>query len=79
MSSKLVRRLKSPRPGADDGAGSHDQTNTGILDAVRALMAAPESVKRRRIGFVQKDWTHGSRLIRNRPAGAGGGDFLKIC
>ena len=42
-------------------------------------MAAPEPAKKRRIGFVQKDWTHGGRLIKNRPAAESGGDFLKIC
>ncbi len=42
-------------------------------------MAAPEPAKKRLIGFVRKDRTHGSRLIKNCPAGASGGDFLKIC
>jgi len=34
---------------------THDQAITGILNAIRELMAAPEPPKKRRIGFVQMD------------------------
>ena len=34
---------------------THDQAITGILNAIRDLMAPPEPPKKRRIGFVQTD------------------------
>ena len=34
---------------------THDQAITGILNAIRELMAPPEPPKKRRIGFVQTD------------------------
>src|SRR3972149_3297765 len=64
---KLAERLDPLEARIECRLNTHDKTIAGILDAVRTLMAAPEPAKKRRIGFVQKDWTHGGRLIKNRP------------
>ena len=35
--------------------GAHDQAIGSILSAIRELMAPPEPVKKRRMGFIQDD------------------------
>ena len=44
LESRLARKL-----------ATHDQAISGILEAIRQLMAPPEPAKKRRIGFVQND------------------------
>lgn len=44
LESRLQRKLDT-----------HDRAIAGILDAIRALTAPPEPVKKRRIGFIQGD------------------------
>jgi hypothetical protein len=44
LESRLKRKL-----------ATHDRAITGILEAIRQLMAPPEPAKKRRIGFVQSD------------------------
>ena len=44
LESRLERKL-----------ATHDQAITGILEAIRQLMAPPEAAKKRHIGFVQND------------------------
>lgn len=44
LESRLARKL-----------ATHDQAISGILEAIRQLMAPPAPTKKRRIGFVQND------------------------
>ena len=49
---ELAKRLDELDARIERKLVTHDQTIAGILDAIRALMAPPESAKRRRIGFM---------------------------
>ena len=49
---ELAKRLDELDARIERNLVTHDQTIAGILDAIRALMAPPESAKRRRIGFM---------------------------
>lgn len=52
---ELSKRLDQLEVRIERKLTTHDQTISGILDAIRQLMSLPEPVKRRRIGFIQDD------------------------
>jgi hypothetical protein len=52
---ELAKRLDELESRLERKLSTHDQAITGILDAIRQLMAPPEPTKKRRIGFVQND------------------------
>ncbi len=52
---ELAKHLDELEARIDRKLSTHDQAIAGILDAIRALRALPESTKKRRIGFVQND------------------------
>ena len=52
---ELAKRLDELESRLERKLATHDQAITGILDAIRQLMAPPEPTKKRRIGFVQND------------------------
>jgi len=49
---ELAGRLDELESRLERKLATHDQAITGILEAIRQLMAAPEPAKKRRIGFV---------------------------
>jgi hypothetical protein len=51
----LAKRLDELESRLERKLATHDQAITGILEAIRQLMAPPEAAKKRRIGFVQND------------------------
>lgn len=51
----LGKRLDELESRLERKLATHDQAITGILEAIRQLMAPPEPAKKRRIGFVQND------------------------
>ena len=52
---KLAERIDELESRLERKLATHDQAITGILEAIRQLMAPPEPAKKRRIGFVQSD------------------------
>lgn len=52
---ELAKRLNELESRLERKFATHDQAITGILEAIRQLMAPPEPTKKRRIGFVQND------------------------
>ena len=54
---ELAKRLDELESRLERKFTTHDQAIAGILDAIRQLMAPPEPTKKRRIGFVQNDWS----------------------
>jgi len=52
---ELAKRLDELESRLERKLATHDQAITGILEAIRQLMAPSEPVKKRRIGFVQTD------------------------
>jgi hypothetical protein len=52
---ELAKRLDELEQKMEHKLSSHDQAIAGILEAIRALVAPPPTVKRRRIGFIQED------------------------
>jgi len=52
---ELSKRLNELESRLERKLATHDQAITGILEAIRQLMAPPEPAKKRRIGFVQTD------------------------
>jgi len=52
---ELAKRLDELESRLERKLATHDQAIAGILEAIRQLMAPPESAKKRRIGFVQTD------------------------
>jgi len=52
---ELAKRLDELEYRIERKLNTHDQAISGILDAIRQLMAPPEPAKKRRIGFVQTD------------------------
>ncbi len=52
---ELAKRLDELESRLERKLATHDQAITGILEAIRQLMAPPEPEKKRRIGFVQND------------------------
>lgn len=52
---ELAKRLDELETRIAGKLAAHDQAIAGILDAIRALMAPPDPIKKRRIGFVQND------------------------
>ncbi|MBE0619785.1 MAG: ORF6N domain-containing protein [Burkholderiales bacterium] len=52
---ELAKRLDELESRLERKLATHDQAITGILEAIRQLMAPPEPMKKRRIGFVQSD------------------------
>lgn len=52
---ELAQRLDELESRIGRKLATHDQAITGILEAIRQLMAPPEPMKKRRIGFVQTD------------------------
>jgi phage regulator Rha-like protein len=52
---KLAKRLDELESRLERKLATHDQAISGILEAIRQLMALPEPAKRRRIGFLQSD------------------------
>ena len=51
----LARQLNELEVRIERKFSTHDQAITGILEAIRQLMAPPEPAKKRRIGFVQSE------------------------
>ena len=52
---QLAKRLDELESRLKRKLATHDQAITGILEAIRQLMAPPEPMKKRRIGFVQSE------------------------
>ncbi len=52
---ELAKRLDELEGRIERKLQTHDRAITEILDAIRSLMAPPESPKRRRIGFISGD------------------------
>ena len=52
---ELAKRLEELELHLERKLAAHDQAISGILEAIRQLMAPPEPAKKRRIGFVQTD------------------------
>jgi hypothetical protein len=52
---ELAKRLDELESRIERKLSTHDQAISGILDAIRQLMAPTEPAKKRRIGFVQTD------------------------
>jgi len=52
---ELVKRLDELESRLERKPATHDQAITGILEAIRQLMAPPKQAKKQRIGFVQTD------------------------
>lgn len=52
---ELGKRLDELEARLERKLATHDQAITGILEAIRQLMAPPAPTKKRRIGFVQTD------------------------
>jgi len=52
---ELAKRLDELESRIGRKLATHDQAITGILEAIRQLMAPADPVKKRRIGFVQTD------------------------
>jgi hypothetical protein len=52
---ELARQLNELESRIERKFSSHDQAISGILNAIRELMAPTPPVKKRRIGFVQTD------------------------
>lgn len=52
---ELAKRLNELESRLERKLATHDQAITGILEAIRQLMAPPQPMKKRRIGFVQDD------------------------
>ncbi len=52
---ELAKRLDELESRLERMLATHDQAISGILEAIRQLMAPPEPAKKRRIGFVQDD------------------------
>jgi ORF6N domain len=52
---ELAKRLDELESRLERKLAIHDQAITGIMEAIRQLMAPPEPTKKRRIGFVQTD------------------------
>lgn len=52
---ELAKRLDELELRLERKLANHDQAIAGILEAIRQLMAPPESAKKRSIGFVQTD------------------------
>jgi hypothetical protein len=52
---ELAKRLNELESRLERKFTTHDHAISGILDAIRQLMAPPELIKKRRIGFVQND------------------------
>jgi hypothetical protein len=52
---ELAKRLDELESRLGRKLATHDQAISGILEAIRQLMAPPEPAKKRRIGFVQSD------------------------
>ncbi len=52
---ELAKRLDELELRLGRKLATHDQAISGILEAIRQLMAPPEPAKKRRIGFVQTD------------------------
>jgi hypothetical protein len=52
---ELAKRLDELESRLERKLATHDQAIAGILEAIRQLMAPPEPVKKRRIGFVQTE------------------------
>ena len=54
---ELGKRLDELESRLERKLATHDQVITSILDAIRQLMTPPEPAKKRRIGFVQTEWS----------------------
>jgi hypothetical protein len=52
---ELATRLIELESRIERKLSSHDKAIAGILNAIRELMAPPQPIKKRRIGFVQID------------------------
>ena len=52
---ELAKRLDELESRLECKLATHGKAIAGILEAIRQLMAPPEPVKKRRIGFVQND------------------------
>ena len=52
---EIAKRLNKLESRLERKLATHDQAITGILEAIRQLMALPEPTKKRRIGFVPTD------------------------
>jgi hypothetical protein len=52
---ELAKRLDELESRLERKLATHDQAISGILEAIRQLMAPPEPATRRRIGFLQSD------------------------
>jgi len=52
---ELAKRLEELESRLQTKLVAHDRAIAGILDAIRALTAPPEPMKKRRIGFIQGD------------------------
>ena len=52
---ELAKRLDELESRLERKLATHDQAISGVLEAIRQLMAPPEAAKKRRIGFVQND------------------------
>ena len=52
---ELAKRLDELESRLERKLATHNQAITGILEAIRQLMAPSETGKKRRIGFVQSD------------------------
>ena len=52
---ELAKRLDELESRLERKLATHDQAITGILEAIRQLMAPPEPAKKRRIGFLRGD------------------------
>ena len=50
---ELAKRLDELESRLERKLAAHDQAISGILEAIRQLMAPPEPAKRRGIGFLQ--------------------------
>ena len=52
---ELAKRLDELESRLERKLVTHDQAISGVLEAIRQLMAPPASAKKQRIGFVQND------------------------
>ncbi|MEK7436711.1 MAG: ORF6N domain-containing protein [Pseudomonadota bacterium] len=52
---ELAKRLDELESRLERKLATHDQAISGILEAIRQLMAPPEPAKKRHIGFLQSD------------------------